>query len=73
MEFRELSTLMRRSFDLYITQAQQLNPQAVLRRVGKPRPEGDAFVVAFEDVKSGARYEVLCWPNGAVNGFRTVG
>lgn len=70
--FRELSTLIRRSFDLYITQAQELNPGAILRRVDEPRPEGDAVVIPFEDAASGSRYEVLAWPDGAVNGLRQV-
>lgn len=72
LKFRDLTPLERRSFDAYITDAQAANPQAILRRVGEPRPEGKATVVPFEDTNSGSRYEVLVWPDGAVNGLRTV-
>jgi hypothetical protein len=72
VNFRDLTPLERRSFDLYITQAQQANPQAVLGRVGDPRPEAGATVVPFADSKSGSRYEVFVWPDGSVNGFRAV-
>lgn len=71
MNFRDLTPLERRSYDLYIAQARLANPQAVFRRVGDPRPEGNATVVGFED-GAGSRYEVLVWPDGAVNGLRTV-
>lgn len=72
MEFRDLPTLTRRSFDLYITQAQELNDGAILRVAGQPRPEGEATVVPFEDAATGSRYEVLVWPDGTVNGRRQV-
>ena len=68
----DLSALMRTSLTLYIQQAQELNANAVLRLVGEPRPEGDAMVVPFEDTKSGSRFEVLCWPDGSVNGLREI-
>lgn len=72
MNFRDLTPLERRSYDLYIAQARAANPQAILRRVGDPRPEGEATVVPFVEGSSGSRFEVLVWPDGAVNGLRAV-
>lgn len=72
IDWREIPPLVRRSFELYIQQAQEINPGAVLRRIGEPRPEGEATVVPFEDSATGSRYEVLCWPDGSVNGLRSV-
>lgn len=72
IDWRDLPPLMRLSFDLYLQQAQEINEGAVLRRIGEPRPEGEATVVPFEDSASGSRYEVLCWSDGSVNGLRPV-
>jgi hypothetical protein len=73
MQFRDLPALERRSLDLWIARAQAENPAAVLRRAGEPRAGSFGEVaVPLEDGATGARYEVLVWPDGAVNGLREL-
>lgn len=72
MEFRDLSPLQRLSLDEWIARAQEANPAALIRRVGEPRPDGDAVAVPLEDGATGSRYEVLVWPDGRVNGQREL-
>lgn len=67
MTFRELPTVVRRSFESFVRAFQDEHPGAILRRVSEPR-EGAAgeFVIPFEDEPTGARYEVAVSEAGAV-------
>lgn len=72
MEFRDLPPLQRLQLDEWIAHAQEENPAAVIRRVGEPRPSGEAVAVPLEDGATGSRYEVLLWSDGSVNGLREL-
>lgn len=69
--FRDLSPLERRSFDLWLAKEAERRPDVALRRSAEIRPEGEATVVPLAG-SDGARYEVLVWPDGSVNGMREL-
>lgn len=72
MEFRELSPTVRLGIDEWFARSAEANPAVVLRRSGEPRPEGEAFAIPLQDTRTGARYEVVAWPDGSVTGLREL-
>lgn len=72
--FRELPTIVRRSFEAFVQRFQDDHPGANLRRTSEPRVAGPpntagygpAYVIPFEDEPSGAKYEVTVSASGAV-------
>lgn len=70
-EFRDLPTLVRRSFEEFVQRFQDDHPGSVLRRVSVPREQAhtdteSVYVIPFEDGPTGAKYEVTVSPAGAV-------
>ena len=55
-----------------MTRFQNRNPGSNLRRDAPPRRDGDAYVVPFQDVASGARYEATVTAEGAVSNARPL-
>lgn len=75
VEWEALPLVVRRSFDVYLTEFQAKNAGARLGRVGVPRQEGDDasdFAIPYEDAASGTRYEVAISPAGAVGATRQI-
>lgn len=65
-EFRQLPTLVRRSFEAFVQRFQDDHPGSSLRRVSEPRAEDGDYVIPFEDAPTGAKYEVTVSDAGAV-------
>lgn len=73
MTFRELPTIVRRSFEAFVQRFQDDHPGSILRRTSEPRvaglglpPNTPAYVIPFEDGPTGAKYEVTVSASGAV-------
>lgn len=66
VEWKDLPTLVRRSFEVYLQRFAAENPGCSLVRTLNPRRDGDSIVVPFEDAVSGARYVALMDADGSV-------
>lgn len=67
--FRDLPTVVRRSFESFVQRFQDDHPGSILRRTSEPRTEAGEigyFVIPFEDGPTGAKYEVTVSDTGAV-------
>lgn len=70
--WRDLDSTVRLAVDEWVARAMGANDKLTLRRSGEPRPEGEAFAIPLQDTKTGARYEVVAWPDGSVTGLREL-
>lgn len=74
-EFRDLPTIVRRSFEAFVQRFQDDHPGSSLRRTSEPYlaylalQQGvreEVWAIPFEDAPSGAKYEVAVNVAGAV-------
>ena len=70
--WRDLPTVARRSYNEWLTRFQNRNPGSNFHRDAPPRRDGDAHIVPFQDVTSGARYEATVTAEGTVSNARRL-